>query len=115
MTSIRQRRVGELLRHEIAQILLRDDFHHPTLNNRAIIVSQVDIAPDFSHAKIFVETLGGKGGNDAVKVLNQIASHIRKKIKPNLHIRRMPRLQFMLDESFEKAATLHHIINQLNH
>lgn len=114
MTTLRQKRLSELLRHEIASVLLRDDFHDPMLDNRAVIVSQVDVSPDLSHAKIFVETLAGKDSDLAVKALNKLSGRIRHQIKPHLHIKRMPKLHFILDDSFQKADHLNRLINNIS-
>ncbi len=59
--SQRQLRVGEELRHALAEILGRGDLHDPTLAGRSITVCEVRPSPDMRHATVFVMPLGGAG------------------------------------------------------
>ena len=57
--SQRQLRVGELLRKELSEVLVKYDFHHADLSNFSITVSQVIVTPDMKWARAFVSPLGG--------------------------------------------------------
>ena len=57
--SQRQRRVNELLRHAMAEILLRDDITDDALRGVAITVTEVQTSPDLKNATVFVMPLGG--------------------------------------------------------
>ena len=59
--SQRQLRVGEELRHVLAEILGRGDLHDPALAGKSITVSEVRPSPDMRHATVFVMPLGGAG------------------------------------------------------
>src|SRR6478735_8123417 len=56
----RQLRVGEELRHLIAQLLERGNMRDPDLRDATITVTSVDVSPDLRNATAFVMPLGGQ-------------------------------------------------------
>ena len=56
----RQLRVGELLRKEIADVLIKYDFYNHSLNKVSVTVSQVIVTPDMKWARTYVMSLGGE-------------------------------------------------------
>jgi ribosome-binding factor A len=63
--SQRQLRVGEELRHLLAEILGRDELRDPALQGTTITVTEVRISPDLKSATVFVMPLGGKDSDCA--------------------------------------------------
>ena len=61
--SQRQLRVGELIRHAIADILSQGGVHDPVLATTIITVPEVRMSPDLKLATVYVMPLGG--GYDA--------------------------------------------------
>ncbi len=57
--SQRQLRVGEEIRHILADIFLRGDFDATSLHDVSITVTEVDVGPDMRNAKAYVSALGG--------------------------------------------------------
>ncbi|MBT6960527.1 MAG: ribosome-binding factor A, partial [Rhodospirillaceae bacterium] len=57
--SQRQLRVGETLRHILAEIIERETFQDPDLFDVTLTVTQVDSSPDLKHATVYVMRLGG--------------------------------------------------------
>ncbi len=53
-------RVGELIRHAVAQLLSRGQISDPTLDAHTITVARVKMSPDLKLATIYVMPLGGK-------------------------------------------------------
>ena len=58
--SQRALRVGELIRHAIAEMLTRGDVHDPVLEGHVITVPEVRMTPDLRLATIYVMPLGGR-------------------------------------------------------
>ena len=58
--SQRQLRVGEGLRHVLAELLLRGELHDPLLAEAHLTISEVRVTPDLRHAVVFVTELGGE-------------------------------------------------------
>jgi ribosome-binding factor A len=52
--SQRQLRVGEQLRHIIAETMQRGHFHHEVLMNSGITVTEVRVSPDLKNATAYV-------------------------------------------------------------
>lgn len=100
----RQLRVGEELRHALADILLRGECHDPRLDGASITVSEVRIGPDLKHATVYVMPLAGANKEALLEVLNAIAPHLRSLLGRKVILRYTPKLYFRLDESFDAAS-----------
>ena len=112
--SQRQLRVGELLRKELSEVLVKYDFHHADLSNFSITVSQVIVTPDMKWAKAFVSPLGGENFDEAMNYLNKNIFSIQKIIASKVRLKRMPKLVFIEDKSFDFASKINEKINGLN-
>ena len=111
--SQRQLRVGEEVRHLLAQVLERGELRDPDLQGAPITVTEVRATPDLKHASIYVMPLGGDmGGDECVKALtalNRAKSFLRHQVAKALSMKYVPDLHFKLDETFDEASH----INQL--
>ena len=112
--SQRQLRVGELLRKELSEALVKNDFFHSDLSNFSITVSQVIVTPDMKWAKAFVSPLGGENFNEAMDYLNKNVFSIQKIIASKVRLKRMPKLVFIEDKSFDFASNISQKIKKLN-
>ncbi len=112
--SQRQLRVGELLRKELSEALVKNDFHHSGLSNFSITVSQVIVTPDMKWAKAFVSPLGGENFDGVMDYLNKNVFNIQKIIASKIRLKRMPKLVFIEDKSFDFASKINQKIKGLN-
>ena len=101
--SQRQLRVGEDLRHHLSSILMRQETHIPELDSVPITISEVSVSPDLSNARVYVMTLGGVDIERVLPVLNQAAPFLRHQLAGRVHLRRLPALKFVTDDSYETA------------
>jgi ribosome-binding factor A len=113
MPSQRQLRVGETLRHALSEILVRDNFFDPDLENSSITISEISVSPDLSNARVYTMPLGGKNAEFILPALNRLAPIIQREVAARVHLRRVPKLKFMLDDSFENAARLNVVFNNI--
>ena len=111
--SQRQLRVGEEIRHLLSQALMRGDIYVPELEGVSVTVSEVSVSPDMSNARAYVTPLGGVDMDEVVAILNVIAPDLQTWIAKKVHLRRMPRLKFMADNSFDNAQKMSKLIAQL--
>ena len=109
--SQRQLRIGESLRHALSEILMREDFFDPDLANVSITNSEISVSHDLSNARVYTMPLGGMNVDVNLPALNRLAPMIQALVAKKVHMRRTPRLRFLLDNSFENAARM----NQLFH
>ena len=110
----RQLRVGELLRKEIADILIKNDFHNSFLNKISVTVSQVIVTPDMKWARAFVMSLGGENIQETMDGLNKNVYKIQKIVASKIQLRRMPKIIFLEDKTFDYASKLTNKIKNLN-
>ena len=107
--SQRQLRVGETLRHALSEILMREDFFDPDLANVSITISEITVSPDLANARVYTMPLGGVNIEVVLPALNRLAPLIQSLVAKKVHLRRTPRLRFLLDESFENAARMNEL------
>ncbi|MFZ5609397.1 MAG: 30S ribosome-binding factor RbfA [Pseudomonadota bacterium] len=102
--SLRLLRVGESLRHALAEILLRGEVHAPALTAHSITVSQVRVSPDLRHATVFVMPLGGKDAEETLLALARLAGPLAHAMSRRVRMKYTPKLVFQLDRSFAEAS-----------
>lgn len=99
----RQLRVGELIRHALAEILQRGEVHDPDLEGTVVTVPEVRMTPDLKHANVFVVPLGGKGADRIVAAFERNKRFLRGEVAHRVNLRYAPDLHFRLDTSFDEG------------
>lgn len=108
----RKLRVGELLQHELAELILRE-VKDPRVQR--VTVTEVDVSPDLSHARVLISVLGAEGPQtEVVQALNHAAGFLRHELGRRLKLRSIPELRFSYDEVPERAAHLEALIARAN-
>lgn len=110
--SQRQLRVGEEIRHVLAELLARDHVRDPDLRDVMITVTEVRISPDLKNATAFVTPLGGAGMETAVTALNRAAPYLRHELGRELRLRTLPSLSFQPDRSFDEASRIDSVLQR---
>lgn len=101
--SQRQLRVGELIRHALAEMLARGDIHDEVLSRHVVTVPEVRLSPDLKLATAYVMPLGGGDVGPVLKALASHKKHIRGEIAHRVNLKYAPDLRFLQDESFAEA------------
>jgi ribosome-binding factor A len=104
--SQRQLRVGELVRHALAEILQRGEIHDPAFDGIVVTVPEVRMTPDLKLATVFVMPLGGKGGEGVVAAFERNKRYLRGEIARRVELRYTPDLAFRLDTAFDEAERI---------
>ena len=107
----RQLRVGEEIRHVLADIFLRGECHDRDINATPITVSEVRISPDLKNATAYVMTLNGLNLNTVMAALDRNAHILRKLVSDQMKLRYAPRISFRVDNSFEEAHRIEKLLN----
>jgi ribosome-binding factor A len=102
----RQLRVGEMLRHALADVLRRGDIRDPDLVGVSVTITQVKPSPDMRHATVFCEPLGGQNAKVVVKALNLHKGYLRGEMGRIITMKFTPDLRFVEDESFAEAEKI---------
>lgn len=101
--SQRQLRVGEEVRHALAQLLRPGELHDPALFDANVTVTEVQLSPDLRNATAFVMPLGGGNANEILAGLRRSAPHLKGQLGKFVRLRRVPSLSFALDKAFDSA------------
>jgi ribosome-binding factor A len=109
--SQRQLRVGEELRHALAEVLRRGDFRDPELQNLNVTVTEVRISPDLRNATAFITPLGGGQVDETVAAMRRAAAFFRAQIARAIKLRYVPTLSFEADTSFEYADHINRLLH----
>jgi ribosome-binding factor A len=104
--SQRQLKVGELIRHVVAEIFARGEIVDDVLSRYSLTVSEVRMTPDLKLATIFVLPLGGVGAENVVKQLEQHKRFVRGEIAKRVNLRFMPEIRFKADSSFASSQRI---------
>ena len=108
--SQRQLRVGELIRHALAEMLSRGDIHDPTIEGHMITVPEVRMSPDLRLATIYVMPLGGKDEQEVVAALERNKKFLRGEIAHRVNLKFAPEIRFRVDERFDEAERIEKIL-----
>src|ERR1700748_2672311 len=108
--SQRQLRVGEALRHALAEVLARNEIRDPDLDGVSVTVTQVKPSPDMRYASVYCEPLGGQNGKEIVAALNRHKGFLRGEMGHRLTMKFTPDLRFVEDESFAEAQKIEDIL-----
>jgi ribosome-binding factor A len=108
--SQRQLRVGELVRHALAELLTRGDVHDPVIEGHLITVPEVRMTADLRLATIYVIPLGGRDKNDVVAALERNKRYLRGEIARRVNLKFAPEIRFALDERFDEAERIEKLL-----
>lgn len=114
--STRLQRVEELLRREIADVLLRGEVRDPRVRSSiaAISITGVRVTADLGSARIFVDVLSDEVERAPVlKGLNAAAGAIRARLGGRIRLKRTPALHFEPDESIERARAIEKTLDEI--
>lgn len=102
--SVRTLRVGEQVRHVLADILQRGDVHDDVLNSHVVSVTEVRMSPDLRHATVFVKALLGRDEAAVLKALRTNTAYLQREVARRIKTKFAARLKFLSDESFEEGS-----------
>ena len=104
--SPRQLRVGEELRHALAQVLERGETRDPDLQGVSVTVTEVDASPDLRNAIAYIVPLGGRDAERVLAAMRRAAPFFRSRLASTVELRHAPELRFELDRTFDTAERI---------
>jgi ribosome-binding factor A len=108
--SQRQLRVGELVRHALAQMLSRGDVHDDVIASHVVTVSEVRMTPDLRLATIYIMPLGGKDLAPVLEALERNRKYIRGEVARAVNLKFAPEIRFLPDATFDEARRIDEIL-----
>ena len=108
--SQRQLRVGETVRHAIADILAQGLVHDPVLEGHLITVPEVRMTADLKLATIYVMPLGGHDTDDVIDALARNKKFLRGEIARRVNLKFAPDIRFRVDDRFDEAERIEKLL-----
>jgi ribosome-binding factor A len=108
--SQRQLRVGELVRHALADILGRGGVHDPVLEGHLVTVPEVRMTADLRLATIYVMPLGGRDVTEVIAALDRNKKFLRGEVARRVNLKFAPDIRFRVDERFDEAERIEKLL-----
>ena len=108
--SQRQLRVGETVRHAIADILSHGSVHDPDLEGHIVTVPEVRMSPDPKLATIYVMPLGGRDVDVVIAALERNKKFLRGEVARRVNLKFAPDVRFRVDERFDEAERIEKLL-----
>lgn len=106
----RSQRVSDLLREEIAEIIMRR-LKDPRLG--FVTVTGVDITDDLKIARVFISVLKEEEKETTLDILNSAKSFIRSEVAKRVRMKTIPTFEFRIDESVEYGARIDRLLKEI--
>ena len=104
--SQRMKRVGELIRHALADLLSRGGLNDPVLDGHMVTVPDVRMSPDLKLATAYVMPLGGRDVAPVMEALERNRKTLRTEIAHRVAMKFAPDIRFKVDDSFDYGAKI---------
>lgn len=109
---VRIERVAEFIREEIAKLLI-DGIKDPRLG--FVSVLRVKMSNDLRYADVYVSLYGNeKQRKSSLIALQNATGWIKSMIAQNLHLRHIPEIRFLPDDSLDRAYAMEEVFNQIH-
>ena len=108
--SVRLLRVGEQVRHVLAEVLMRGDIHDETLASHSVSITEVRMSPDLRHATVFVKPLLGQDEEAVLKALRQNTAFLQREVAHRVRMKYAAKLKFVADESFDEGGRIDQLL-----
>ena len=106
----RSQRVRDLLREEIADIII-----HKLKDPRIgfVTVTGVDITDDLKIAVAYISVLKEEEKKPTLEILNAAKSFIRSELAKRVRMKTIPSLEFRLDTSIEYGSRIDELLDEI--
>lgn len=108
--SVRTLRVGEQVRHVLADILQRGDVHDDVLAQHMVSVTEVRMSPDLRHATVFIKPLLGQDEEAVLKALRTNTAYLQREVAHRIKLKYAARLKFVADDSFDEGSHIDRLL-----
>ena len=106
----RSRRIAEQIQRELSEII-RLEMKDPRVG--MITITDVEVTPDYEHAKVFFTRLGDAAANEsAAHALGHASGFLRSELAHRMRLRIVPQLHFEYDVSVERGVRLSKLIDE---
>ena len=104
--------MAEEIRHVLAAVFTRREFHDPELAGADVTVSEVRLSPDLKHATAFISRLGRTDVEALLPALKRVAPWLRAQVAKGLPLRYAPDLTFLPDQALDYATKINRLMRR---
>jgi len=105
----RIKRVNELLRHEISQLLLKEiDF-----GNALVTITKVESSSDLRQAKIKISVMPTEQNERVLHILERNIFHLQQLLNKKLTMKIVPKIIFEIDKAEIKAQQIEKLLQEI--
>lgn len=115
MESIRQKQVGELIRRYFGMILTEEGSNIYG-RDKLVTLTDVKMTPDLLVAKIYISVYGTELKQEVILELEDNHTRLRQALagKIGKQMRRMPEIEFYLDDTIDEMYRVHDLLNRVS-
>ena len=104
--SQRQLRVGELVRHALAQMIMRGEIIDDAFKGQIITVPEVRMSPDLKIATAYLSLHDETHEKAVLKAFARHHGFIRREVAQHVNLKFAPEIRFRMDETLDVAAKI---------
>ena len=108
----RRTRVGEAIRHALAEVFVRGDIHDPALRDASITVGEVEVSPDLRNATAYVLPFGDVDPQEMLAGLVRVTPFLRHQLSQRVQLKYAPSLRFALDQTYDQASKIESLLQR---
>ncbi|MCB9942696.1 MAG: 30S ribosome-binding factor RbfA [Geminicoccaceae bacterium] len=111
--SQRQLKVGEQVRHVLAESLVRGEVHDTRLQDAQLTVLEVRMSPDLRQATVFISQLGHSGiASDVLELLKREAGRFGGMVARRINLKYAPKLRFLADDTLDRVDRIEQLLDE---
>lgn len=107
----RQLRVATEIHRLVANMLIQGEVVIKNLKPEFLMITQVQVSPDLTHASLFVRAINDVRTNTQVNLLNEHKGLFRHKIGKNIRLRVVPDIIFKRDDTMDIVDSVEQLLN----
>lgn len=111
--SLRFERLNSTFQKEISEIISQE-VNNTIIKRSMVSINDVDITNDYSYARVYFTILNEDNKNVVLKELEKTSSFIERILFKRVDIAKMPKLQFIYDNSIKEGERIEEIIKNLD-
>lgn len=106
----RSKRIGDLLREEIAYIIM-NHVKDPRLG--FLTITSVDVTNDLRNARVYCSVFDKSETGKTLAVLNSAKGFIKSELGKNVNMKILPQLEFFADEAIEYGSHIEKLLQEI--
>jgi len=113
METKRQKQIGELLRRQLSMVLMEEGSY--IFEKALVTVTSVNVSPDLQNAKVYLSVFNTENKQEVMYSIQENNYRLRFSLanKVGKQLRRIPELQFFLDESLDEIFRMDQLFSKL--